>query len=269
MTKSLIRRFSIFLTGFCILLNGIYSVQATEISSFNTDDTTGWSRWDYHCHMGQKNTTYTYASSAIKSEYSSYVQSGIAMWGSLISCSEVSSNAKGLITETTDWLEATAKTTVTYNSSKHITGWTITIYPLFNFNSTEAGQNRTLAHEIGHVYGLGHVTNSSQIMYGEYSATRSVTASDQRGMRVMTHEHTHTGSYNSATAQYSSTSHKTRCTTCRAYSILTCTFTSNWHSGTSHYYQFNCACGNTSLVTFPCTGGSCIQPFSSINSDIS
>lgn len=268
MTTSLIRRFSVFLLGFCFLLNGIHAAQATEISSFNTDDATGWTRWDFFCHMGQKNTTYTYASSAIKSEYSSYVENGIAMWGSLISCTEVSTNAVGLITETADWMEANAKTTVQYNSSKHITGWTITIYPLFSFNST-TGRNRTLAHEIGHVYGLGHVTNTAQIMYTDYSDTKSVTAADQRGMKVMTHEHTHTGSYNSATAQHNDTSHKTRCTTCRAYSILTCTFTSNWHSGNLHYYQFNCACGNTSLISFPCTGGSCILPFSLIDAETS
>ncbi|MBQ3551612.1 MAG: matrixin family metalloprotease [Clostridia bacterium] len=88
----------------------------------------------------------------------------------------------------------------------------MTIYSQeFDGNAT-AGKYRTIAHEIGHVYGLGHVDNySNQIMYPYHSTTKNVTTYDIAGMNVMTHTHTHNGSYPGTYVQLSGYQHIKRC----------------------------------------------------------
>ncbi len=228
---------------------------ATSISSLCTDETSGWSKWDDR-HMGGKYTTYSYSNSIIESEFSNYVEQGINMWGNSISCTQVDSGAEGTICASYLNIGATASVSSTFDSSGHVTSWTLTIYSaLFNTGTSE-GKTRTIAHEIGHVYGLGHVDDSSNIMYHTYSVTKSVTAADLRGMNLMTHSHNHssTTSYN---LEWLGTIHKKRCDTCLAYEEIQCTETSNWHSGQYHYFQYNCICGNYTLRKIPCNPTIC------------
>ncbi len=53
-------------------------VEADDFSNFNIDYITGWiplGDW----HMGQKSTTFKYASEKIENEFSQYVERGIAL----------------------------------------------------------------------------------------------------------------------------------------------------------------------------------------------
>ena len=109
--------------------NCIFSATAyaSDISSLWVDDAT---RWTYFFttgdtpHMGTKYTTYTYASSAVKAKYSTYITNGITMWESHISCTENSSSAMGVIqvsaVNNSD-AEANAATAIAYSpSTMHI-----------------------------------------------------------------------------------------------------------------------------------------------------
>lgn len=238
------------------------SVSASSISSFETDAATGWSKLGTS-HMGIKYTTYSFSSSLDESSLASCVSDGIDMWGSEISCTKRTSGAMGTIASSLAPSQAVASTTISTNSASHITAWTICIYELNFINKSNAGKARVIAHELGHAFGLGHVSNSSQIMYTTYNDTFSVTAGDIRGMRVMTHVHTHGDSYSISYEPLIHT-HKKRCTTCKAYQTENCNTTRQWHEGTTHYYQCNCVCGNQKLVSKVCTDNQCIYKYQSI-----
>jgi len=245
-----------FLILATMMLNAVF---AMDISTFQTDDITRWNKLGVG-HMGSTTTTYRYESNTVKTNYSSYVVNGIMLWGTNISCTENNSSTIGLFKVSSDNIGATASTELTYyTSTNHVATWAITIYSnSFDSNTTEE-KNNTIAHEIGHVYGLAHVNNSSQIMY--YACfPKSVTSYDLDGMNVMTHVHTHSGSYPISYEQYTNTSHKVRCNTCRAYAACTCNYTS-YHSGQQHYFLFNCICGNNQILSWPCSGNPCVQPF--------
>lgn len=262
------RRFCRFLSVFFLLfvLLGILvsTVYANLIDSFLVDSTTRWANYQdgVTVHMGKMNTSYQYSSSSVKSNYSTYVTTGIGMWGAHISCTESSSSPMGTITVSAMDSGANASMQPTNNTStKHITKWTMTIYSQnFDGNATE-GKYRTIAHEIGHAYGLGHVGNSSQIMYGTYSTSKNVTSYDKAGMNVMTHAHTHNSTYSTTLEEYSIYKHKVRCSTCRAYRLANCTY-EEYHSGSKHYLVVDCACGNENTQSWACSGNPCVMPFS-------
>ena len=175
------------------------------------------------------------------------------------------SGSPGLIKVSAINTTSTADTALSYDSNtKHIDSWTITIYKNSFDGNADAGKYRTIAHEIGHVYGLSHFNNPNQIMYESYSVTKNVTNNDKRGMNVMTHTHTHSGTYSTTLEQYSSYSHKVRCSICLSYHLATCTST-NYHHGRRHYLDVNCACGNTTSTSWVCSGNPCTFPFVSPN----
>lgn len=236
---------------------------ATDIDSFLVDSITRWTHNEFipSIHMGCKNTTYQYASSTVKSNYSSYVTGGTGLWGSCISCTETSSSPMGIITVPAMNIDATATTSSTPDpSNNHISSWVITIYSIHFDDNTNAGKYRTIAHEFGHVYGLGHVDYSSQIMYHTYSETKSVTSYDIAGMDVMTHTHVHTGTYSTTIEQHSTYRHKVRCNSCKAYKLTDCLY-HDYHSGTKHYLKILCICGNNTTQSWDCSGNPCILPF--------
>lgn len=231
-TKHYSRFISMLLVVILLLGSFATTAYASDISSFLTDTTTGWAKYSSNSHMGSKSSAFTYASDDVKETYSEYVEEGIDLWGSYITCSESSStSAMGEFTVSDMDSGANAVTDASYyTSTGHRSSWTITIYSVnFDGNSDE-GKYRTIAHEIGHAYGLHHVSDSSKIMYGTYSASKNVTSTDRAGMRVMTHAHTHSSSYSKTYEQYTSTKHKVRCNSCKAYLLESCTS--------------DCVCGN-------------------------
>ena len=126
---------------------------ANSIDSFLVDSSTRWANYSegVTIHMGSKNTTYSYSSSAVKNTYSTYVTTGIGMWGSYISCTESSSSPMGTITVSAMDSGATADLGPTYyTSTKHMASWTLTIYSQNFDDNADAGKYRTIAHEIGH-----------------------------------------------------------------------------------------------------------------------
>lgn len=190
------------------------------------------------------------------------VTSGIGLWGSHISCNESSSSPMGTISVSALYSTANAELQPSYYAgTNHIAYWTLTIYSQNFDDNSDTGKYRTIAHEIGHAYGLGHVDYSNQIMYHTYSENKNVTSYDQSGMDVMTHTHTHSGSYSTTFEEYSDYSHKVRCNTCRTYRLGTCSHT-DYHSETTHYFVFNCSCGNDGTMSWECFGPPCVMPFS-------
>lgn len=263
--QKFVRVLSIFLT---FLVSGsIFAITtyADSIYSFKVDDSTRWSNFieGATVHMGSRNTTYKYEGSAVKNKYSTYIKTGISLWGSSISCTESNSSPMGIITASTEKSNANALTTVTCDTStNHIISWTLKIYSNnFDANSSDDGKYKTIAHEIGHVYGLGHVDYSSQIMYGTYSQSKNITSYDRAGMSVMTHTHNHNGNYSTTTEKGSVYSHKVRCNTCKAYRTANCLYT-EYHLGSKHYYVADCFCGNKYTHSWACSGKPCIMPFS-------
>ena len=242
----------------CVVCIAATCVSAHNISSLNTDSTTGWTKWTNR-HMGNRYTGYTYGSNYAKNAYKEFVDAGISLWGVAISCKESTSNPKGTIIDCMDASDGTASVESEFNATGHITSWTMTIYDQYipaSPNITELA--RTFAHEVGHVYGLGHVSQTSQIMYGYASSTKSVTVYDMRGMLVMTHEHLHDEStnYNIVCDAYT---HGRQCRTCYAYETINC-YTNHWHEGGRHYFVNNCECGNSGTVSIVCPASGC--PFS-------
>lgn len=216
----------------------------------DTDPNTAYSGWAYSSlpgHMGTKYLLYAYESSSVENEYKSYVQGGIALWESHINMNPSSSASAGLVINVSAAAStATAATSVQsyYPSNGHRTHCTITIYST-NFNASShiyAGKIRTIAHELGHVFGLGHVSNSGSIMNGSYSETKNVTTSDIWGMKVVTHQHNHGSATSGTWYSYIDISyHYVRCNSCGGiYKQI--------HSQNS---SGACACGYTGPILYP------------------
>lgn len=211
--------------------NEAKAVSQTALETYYVcDDSTGWKYSTQKKHMASKTTSYYAVSESVRAIYNGYVTNGASMWGSYISMS-YSTSGIGYIYAVNDSTTGATASTKTYAGNDGITtGWYICINSYFFDGNTTEGKNRTLAHEIGHVYGLGDLYESnysSQIMYGYYSITKNVTSNDKNGMTVVTETHTHSSFYPQVYEQYSSAYHKVRCTTCKTYKL-------EEHSSTSY-----------------------------------
>lgn len=206
-----------------------------DSSSLPGSDGNVWALKDTRIHRGNTSYVYYYADSLIESKVSSYVTQAIAKWGSSVSITKgTASNGNLLIS-----YEYIPRTSVTQHDGTYYTCKSIT-YPYagnnIHCNTAEIRINRwwlennpggysssdwskllanTYAHEIGHVYGLDHVSSASSIMYSNASPTKSVTSNDIKGMSVVTHSHV-SHSFTQY-KQYSNSKHKTICATCKGY----------------------------------------------------
>lgn len=270
MLKRLTRWFALAL---CIILflGFTAKIRAASISNFNCGISTGWKKKDNEAHMGQKYTTYTYENISVQLDYTTYFQQGIALWGSAITCVSSAASPDGTIKTMDDQnYNAYANASVNYDSNGHVTTWTITIN-IHHFDSLPEDKKAVvLAHELGHFYGLAHVTSSREIMCdGSFNDSGGPTERDFAGMSVMTHNHTHNGSYGKTYKYFVTTpfTHRVTCTTCKAYHDELCSdhYTSrSYHSGDKHYWEQTCICGRVVTQSWYCSGNPCVEPFGGV-----
>ena len=224
------RIYTFFLILLCFII-GFNVIYASPLDDLITDDFTGWIYSSANGHMGSKFIYYKYTNGDVKEKYSTYVDEGMGLWGTVISAIESPKTTEGVIDALPDVsTDATARTKGTNPTAKtsgrekdsfgHFYKWKITIFENNFDDNAEKGKIRTLAHEFGHVYGLGDLRSSeysSQIMYGTYSTSKNVKDPDIWGMKVVTHSHTHdttsTYTYSSEDDSY----HMKRCNECQGY----------------------------------------------------
>ncbi|MCL2081783.1 MAG: hypothetical protein FWH04_00880 [Oscillospiraceae bacterium] len=145
-------------------------------------------------HAKSKKYDYRYSSKAIKDKYGSFFEAGIRIWGNYIDMRE-KDRSKNIVREAPlDDPDVLAQANSTYKKGKqHIIRWTITVNTKGIFMARPTtGKNRIMGHEIGHVYGLGDLydaKNRGKLMLGIYGNMGGITASDKRGMEVMTGVH--------------------------------------------------------------------------------
>lgn len=255
--KTAYRRLIISLLVIAFLIVPLSTVShAHSIADLYTDGGSGWQKLDNR-HMGSKYTTFSYGTCL--TTYYDEIQAGISMWGSYINFTQVSSNAMGTIQSVDDYYYGySAYVNSAYNSQGHVTSWTLTIYQdEFNYEINRSNAAVVIAHEIGHIYGLGHVTRDRDIMYNDFSGNQRVSSFDKLGMMVMTHSHVHIDETTYAIQQHSVAQHRKRCETCYAFYLIDCTYASHYHSGNYHYFQMGCVCGNNGVKQISCSALNC------------
>lgn len=208
--------------------------------------TSGWTYSTQNGHMGTKVSTYKYSSDEVRRAYADYVVAGIGMWTSYISMSYSASSTQGLFKISNETSGATASTLVTaVDANGHRTQYEVTIFSYsFDTNSDE-GKARTIAHEIGHVYGLGHVNTTGDIMYDTYSETKAVTSASRNGMKVVTHVHTHSASTSGTYVATTQSQHGLLCSTCKGIYYSSHTLPSAYQYNTTSHWRVCSSCGNT------------------------
>ena len=114
------------------------------------------------------------------------------MWAGLATFSENSSSSNVSQEENDSSTSRTAKNKFEGYVDGHIVKFMITINkPRFEILSSEE-QKRTIAHELGHSFGLLDLTESNwsrNIMYGYSSSYKYVTTNDINGVKFSAHIH--------------------------------------------------------------------------------
>lgn len=230
----------------------LQSDASTSLSGYSTDNTTGWRYKSAYYHMGKRNTTYRFESSEGRTKYSSVIQNGSSLWAGSLTFTEGLSSAEGVIKLISDQ-SYLALTQLNSATNGHTTSWELYIcINTFDALPSETDQNKVIAHEIGHIFGLDHVTNQPQIMYTPHKSNLVVHSYDRRGMNVMTDTHVHGSTVTSFRyEQITLHRHKKRCTTCFSYQTETCDYTS-YQSGNYLYYEYDCSkCGHQATISYP------------------
>ncbi len=154
-------------------------------------------------HMGSINTTYMYDDTVhvydgkeyLASDYTNHFNNGIALWGDVINMEETD-NPMGdirLMKDPDDPATAKCGGHEPELPYYHETNWyiKINIPKFYPSNKDKAIKKRTIAHEIGHVYGLADLGSEYklQIMYGVKSKKKDVKPNDIWGMEICTDQH--------------------------------------------------------------------------------
>lgn len=179
--------------------------------------------------------------SGYETSYHERLTEGKNMWGSNISFQRVSSlssaNVECNASANFPSYSANAFAVTTYPGGDtvpfHNKKYTLTVNNATFLSLSDFEKKLVYAHEIGHVYGLGHVNITSQIMYpNKPLSTMGIRAADLRGMKWMTHTHECSSSTSSTYNTYEwqdTTLHRKRCVSCKSYICeahtdgLTCT----------------------------------------------
>ncbi len=211
---------ALFLVLLCLLLISSVSLASSLDRTNPNTDVSGWDYSTQEGHMGTKYSTFTYSSSEVQSKYGLYIIGGINMWGSHINMNYVSQYSEGMFYAQLDTSRAPNAATIAdtlvleCNSEGHRIGYLITIYPSVFDTLTDSKKVKTIAHEIGHAYGLGHAPSSSSIMYGYVADSMSITSQDVWGMKIVTHQHTHSASTTGTYKKLNPTYHYVTCDSC-------------------------------------------------------
>ncbi len=237
------------------LLAGILIVFVSPIASASmlddlfTDGQSGWSfLYTPHFHMGRPDSNYSLDEETQK--YCGALQAGIAEWGSSISMNgntgpvltlvEYSENSYVIMTANPD----------PDSSTNHFMWGYIQInpymYPVNNkatptFEWSDTMKGIIFAHELGHFYGLAHISDPNQIMNPYPEDSMDVRPADIRGMNVCTHSHD-TSDHGTWSYVYNDVdTHKKRCGVCHGYFVEEHSPSSSYtyYTETSHYQVCN------------------------------
>lgn len=204
---------------FSSLFSSVYATN--DLEEYNTDNVSGWTLKNSKAHRGSKGYLYKYESDTVKEKYSSDFVSAIDMWGNRINMTETSLTGYGVFSVQNDSSSTAVATTsgLKYNDSigHYYDSFTITINSARYDNKDSSLRTKALAHEIGHLYGLTHFSDTSKIMNPSLASTMSITTTDANGLNTCTHSHTHSDSTSYTYERYSNLRHKSRCSTCKAY----------------------------------------------------
>jgi len=229
---SVLLAFAIFICCFRIFAYDLDELDANTTVS-------GWAFSTQPGHMGTKDVNYAYNSLTSFTLLSARVVGAKTLWGTNINMTHTSSNSEaGIIFYINDLPSGTlAKTLVISvdSSTDHRTLCKIETNANAYATYTDEEWYIFIAHEIGHAYGLGHVNNSSSIMYSHYDPAMGITSNDIWGMKVVTHQHVHgtlfIGTYEVVDATY----HTITCNSCKgkvtrvhapnAYGVCACGYT--------------------------------------------
>ncbi len=215
-------------------------------SLYNTDNTTGWTYNDYH--MGKKADTYRFTSTTVEQKYGTYMTNAASIWGNSISFTKSSSGRVPISQLYSNTPGRLASTSTDYYDNETIYSTSLVIhYNNFDALSSNEQKNETLAHEIGHIYGLDHFDgDGGKYLMHSTSLDVSIKPKEIAGMNCMTHSHVHSYPSHYTLTYYSSINnnqHVSRCPTCYSYDYkYNHNFTYSNYSRSQH--KKNCAaCG--------------------------
>ena len=223
-------------------------INVSASSLIYTSPNTSVSGWAYLTtgHKGTISATYAFVYGIDEEEYQPIMAGGAALWGTNISVLKISNTnlAQGLIIINdlaTNTLASTYIPPESVDSNGHIQAFNLTINTYYFDILTPALKYKVIAHELGHAYGLDHVPQNTNIMFGTANAywfsSAQVTAQDIWGMKVVTHEHVHSASTTGTYTQLDVMSHEVTCSSCKGIYIQEHTFNA-YNTCTKCGYEF-------------------------------